>query len=170
VPSVSRVLALLDPNQPESETALVEVEQAAQQLGIQVIPVRVRTTDELNGALEAAMASQPDALISNSVGAVLSINRQATIDFAARHKLPSIEISHAWTQLGGLMGYGPDIDAMYRRAGAYYVDRILRGARPADLPIEQPTQFEFSVNRTTARALGISIPADFAAQVTLWID
>jgi putative tryptophan/tyrosine transport system substrate-binding protein len=80
------------------------------------------------------------------------VNRQTTIDFATRHKLPSIEIGHTWPQLGGLMGFGPDINAMYRRAGAYYVDRILRGTRPADLPIKQPTAFEFSVNRTTAQA------------------
>jgi putative ABC transport system substrate-binding protein len=91
------------------------------------------------------------------------------IELAKQYRLPVIYQSGEYTQAAGLLSYSPSLPAVFRRA-ADYVDKVLRGARPAELPVEQPSTFELVVNRTTAQTLGISIPADIAAQVTDWVQ
>ena len=92
------------------------------------------------------------------------------MSFALQHALPTAASSIDITTVGGLLHYGAELVPLYRRAASYHVDRILRGAKPADLPVEGPTVFHLAINRTTAAALGIMIPPEVAAQVTEWID
>jgi putative ABC transport system substrate-binding protein len=103
-------------------------------------------------------------------GVIIPTNHFTIVGFAIQHGLPTASNQPSAIEAGGLLYYGPDILVLDRRAGNYYVDQILRGARPADLPVEQPTVFELVINRTTAAALGIMIPTDLAAQVTEWVE
>ena len=129
---------------------------AAQALGIQLQVLEVQESDDYKRAFAAASSERADALF------VLqcyfnNFNRQRIVDLAAQHRLPAIYSTRAWVQAGGLMSYGPSVPDMGRRA-ATYVDKILKGAKPADLPVEQPTKFELVINLKTAKALGITIP------------
>src|SRR5262249_160458 len=94
----------------------------------------------------------------------------AVMSFAFQHGLPTASVSNNASAAGGLLEYGPDRAWLYRRAASYHVDHILRGAKPADLPVEGPTVFDLVGNRTPAGTLGLAIPPDFATQVTSWID
>src|SRR5262249_14768714 len=117
----------------------------------------------------------PQALVSClGSGLIISATNQPALtsitDFALQHALPTASNRSGTTSAGCLLYYGPDIVALHRHAARYHADRILRSPRPADLPFEGPTAFELRINRTAARTLGITIPPEFAAQVTAWID
>lgn len=133
-----------------------ELDRAAQQLGLVLVHAGARRADDLPAAFAAMTARQPDALLASDTPLIVQY-RRPIIEFTARHRLPDIHAFREAAEDGALMSYGIDLVALYRRA-AFYVDRLLKGARPGDLPIEQPTKFELVVNAKTARALGLTIP------------
>jgi putative ABC transport system substrate-binding protein len=155
-PKVSRVAILWNPNNAANVAGFKESEVAARALKIQLLPVDVRRADDFEGAFPAALRARADALIA--VGdAVLLTHRARIADFAAKNRLPAMYANQDYMDAGGLMFYGPNVADMFRRA-ATYVDKILKGAKPGDLPVEQPTKFEFVINLKTAKALGLTIP------------
>jgi putative ABC transport system substrate-binding protein len=116
----------------------------------------IRGPGDFDGAFAKMSRSRPDALMTLD-DPLTSYHRKRIVDFAARHRLLAIYAIREFVEAGGLMSYAPNFAHMFRRA-AYFVDRILKGARPADLPVEQPTTFELVINMKTAKALGLTIP------------
>jgi putative ABC transport system substrate-binding protein len=141
-----------------------ETQDAAQVLGVQLQSLEVQDPDDIERVLEATSRERLDALIVVHSGPV-TLRRAQIIDFATKSRLPAIYGFREYVEAGGLMAYGPNLPDMYRRA-AYYVDRILKGAQPADLPIEQPMRFDFAINLGTAQALGLTIPPHVLLQAT----
>jgi putative ABC transport system substrate-binding protein len=136
------------------------VKATALTLGLEVVPLQIRRAEDVAPAFET-LTSQIDALYVVS-DALVSANRSRIITFALSNRLPTIFNTRDYVQAGALMSYGPNFPALFRRA-AEYVDKILRGAKPGDLPVEQPTKFDFVINLTTARALGLTIPPTLIA-------
>ena len=155
-PKLARVALLYNPDNPASVLALKETQRWAVRLGISVEPHEFRGPQDIENALKAIAARRPDALMTTADPLIASY-RARIVDFTAQHRLPSMYPTRDFVDAGGLMFYGGSIPEMYRRA-AVYVDRILKGARPSDLAIEQPTKFDMVINMKTARALGITIP------------
>jgi putative ABC transport system substrate-binding protein len=155
VPGMARVAVLYNPVEVSAVRQLRDTEDAARVLGLQVQALEVRGLDDLEGAFAAARQRRADG-VTVLAGPGLSEHRVQLVDLAAQHRLPTIYVQRAFVEAGGLMSYAASNRAMARRA-ASYVDRILKGAKPADLPVEQPTQFELVLNRKTAKALGITI-------------
>jgi putative tryptophan/tyrosine transport system substrate-binding protein len=130
-------------------------------LKLEVQSLEVRTPDDVNSALEAAVREKANALIT--VEDPLTVNyRRQIADFSAKNRLPTMSGLREYVDVGGLLSYGPALADLYRRA-AGYVDKILKGTKPSELPVEQPTKFELVVNLKTARALGLTIPPDMLA-------
>jgi putative ABC transport system substrate-binding protein len=156
-PRARRVAVLLNPANPTNPLQLKEIQTAAAGAGVTLVPVEVRGRDDIDGAFVATRKQQAAALV---VFADPMFGSEVTsiADLAAKNRLPTIWAERQYVEAGGLMSYGTSYDDLYRRAAAY-VDRILKGARPADLPVEQPTRFELVLNLKTARALGLSFPA-----------
>ena len=152
VPGVSRVAVLGPPGHPDWS----ELTVAAQALGIQLHPLPVTSPDEFEPALAAALREHANALIVLPDPITNYYTRQI-VNLVTQSRLPAMYALKGYVTVGGLMAYGPSIPALYWRA-ASYVDRILKGAKPADLPVEQPTQFELVINLKTAEALGLTIP------------
>jgi putative ABC transport system substrate-binding protein len=161
IPAVTRVALLWG---APSLGNFAEPHAAARALGIDLDVVHARRADELEGAFAAITQQRADALLGSSQQGTLS-SRQRIVDLALQHRLPSMGDERNWAAAGGLMSYGTDRAATWRRA-AYYVARILQGALPAELPIEQPTKFDFVINLKTAEALGLTIPPQVLAQAT----
>jgi putative ABC transport system substrate-binding protein len=156
VPTVSRVAVLSNPTNPAVAVSLGAAEAAALSLHVQLQVLRARAVSELDGAMSAATREGAGALIV--IGDSVFFGQRARIaKLAAQSHLPSMFLEREHAQAGGLMAYGPSFRDNYRRA-ATYVDRILRGAKPADLPVEQPRKFELLINLRTAKALGLTIP------------
>jgi ABC-type uncharacterized transport system substrate-binding protein len=130
---------------------------AAQTLGFEIQPLGVREPDDFAAAFAAMERDRPDAILMVT-DALTSLNRRRVFEFAAQQKLPAIYEYASLVRDGGLMSYGPDMNEVYDRAADLAV-RILKGARPADLPFEQPTRFHFAINKNTLKALGLTIPA-----------
>jgi putative ABC transport system substrate-binding protein len=135
--------------------------KAAQQIGVTVQPLGVREPDDFNDAFAAMNREMPDAILMVSDSLTL-LNRKRVIDFAAERRLPAIYEQDAITRDGGLMSYGADQRESFQRAAAL-VDRIFKGAKPADLPVEQPTRYQFVLNLKTARAMNLAVPNTLAA-------
>jgi putative ABC transport system substrate-binding protein len=160
IPASRRLGILANPEYPGLKTEMNEIQEAARTLGLDV------TTSEIHQALDIAPAfdmlrGRVDAIYT--VGDPLLNSQRASIGtLALRAQLPTIFIQREYVDAGGLVSYGPNIPSMFRRA-ADYVDKILRGAKPGDLPVEQPTKFDFVINLTTAKALGISVPQTLLA-------
>ena len=154
VPHATRVTVLLNPTHVDLEYK--ELEAAGRKLGIKLQAVEVRSPEELEGGLRAVAAGKPDALIVVP-SRLLNLNLKRIATFALEQRLPSVSMWSAFTEVGGLMTYGPDVPSMVKRS-AYHVDKVLKGAKPADLPMERPTRFELVVNLKTARALGLTVP------------
>ncbi|HEY7066848.1 MAG TPA: ABC transporter substrate-binding protein [Chloroflexota bacterium] len=165
VPSLTRLAVLWNAGNPADNVELQELQEAAATLGIQVAPVAVRSTDDLNGALDTIARKQADALFLITDPIFAPPYLAPVTDFALTQRLPSSYTFRAFADTGGLATYGPSAIGVARRA-AYYVDRILKGAQPADLPVEQPTQFDFVINLKTARALDLTIPQHVLLQAT----
>jgi putative tryptophan/tyrosine transport system substrate-binding protein len=155
-PRISRLAIIHNPSSPVEAIAVPELKAAAQAAGVEVLPVEVRTPDEFAAAFSALLDRRPDALMAIGNPANFR-NRQLIADFALERRLPSVYHERMFVQAGGLLSYAPSMPEMFRRA-ATYVDKILKGAKPADLPVEQPTEFELVINRRTAQALGLTIP------------
>ena len=155
VPKLSRVAYLLNPANVISVLLCKDAQGVAPALSLTVEAVEVRTTDELDHAL-AAITERAEAFIVDADGFFQPYHTRI-VEFAANHRLPAIYHLRSYVHAGGLMSYGPSFSALGRRA-AIYVDKILKGTKPADLPIEQPTKFELVINLKTAQALGITIP------------
>jgi putative ABC transport system substrate-binding protein len=144
-----------------------EIQTAALQLGVQIEIFDVRAEADLAAAFDAATHGQADALLMG--GQHPEVDRRVT-ELVERERLPVMYPRITEVQAGGLLSYAPNQDALKRRAAAYHVDKILRGAKPADLPVEQPTTIELAVNQTTAKSLGLTLPPAFVAQVTEWVE
>lgn len=157
VPNVSRVGALWNPaNQAFQTLQVKEAEVAARTLAVQLLFREARNLDELDGAFSAMVRERVGALhVLNDP--MFASNPRRIADLAARSRLPAVYGQRDYADAGGLMAYGPSYTDIFRRA-AIYVDKILKGAKPADLPVEQPTKFELIINLKTARALGLTIP------------
>ena len=163
VPQRARVAVLANPAAGGYESVMHNLTGAAQALGLQLRVVELRRAEELDTAFATMTHEGVDALLVVSDPALMDGLRGRTVDLAATHRLPAM---YGWRELvvaGGLMSYGPSLPDMFQRA-ASYVDRILKGAKPADLPVEQPTQFELVINLKTAQALGITFPPTLLIQ------
>jgi putative tryptophan/tyrosine transport system substrate-binding protein len=155
-PEASRAVAVLwNPAYAGMRARFEEAKVAAPKLGLTARSVEVRDTRELDVAFEAIVREHPEALVLSDP--FTFSQRARIVEFAAEHRLPAIYESSDFVDAGGLMSFGPNISNLYRGA-AVYVDKILKGAKPGDLPIEQPTKFELVLNMKTAKALGISFP------------
>ena len=154
LPHLSRLAVVIGPSNPGIALLLKETEVAAQSLGVTLQILEVRNPDDIPPAFAAMTTERAEAL---SVTETLRLGSTQIIDLAAQHRLPTFFGSRESVDRGGFMSLGPNIPDMYRRA-ATYVDKILKGAKPADLPVEQPIKFEFVLNLKTAQALGFTIP------------
>ena len=152
VPKLSRVGVL---GQVSSQVGFAELETASRKLDVTLEVTDIRTPDDLNGAFDSMVAKQVGALLI-IVGPLTYLLRQPIAEAALKYRLPAITTLNEFAQAGLLMSYGPNISDLYRQA-AIYVDKILRGAMPADLPVEQPTKFELVINLKTAKALGVDV-------------
>jgi putative tryptophan/tyrosine transport system substrate-binding protein len=164
VPKVTRVAVLYD---PANTPSVIEVKEnlpvPAGALRLTIQPWEVRGGDDFDRALAAMGKQRPDGLYAAPSGPLMITNGKRIADFALKSRLPSIYGRREFVDEGGLMSYGADIADSYRRV-AYYVDRILKGAKPADLPVEQPTKFEFVINLKTAKQIGLTIPPEVLAR------
>ena len=168
IPKLSRVAVLWNPQSASATLNWKEHQQPAQQLGIQLQSLEVRSPNELDKAFEAATRARAGAL-AILPDPVISTNLRQIVDFAAKSRLPSIYQSSEFADAGGLVTYGPDRADLFRRA-ATYVDKILKGAKPGDLPVEQPTRLELVVNLKTAKALGLTMPPEIMLRATRVIE
>ena len=156
VPSVRQVVALTDPAYPDSGPTAKALEAAARVLGLQLRILEVRDPSGIESALQAIHSERAEGLMVLE-DPLLNTHRRRIVELAAKRRLPTMCALREYVDAGGLMFYGAAFPDMYRRA-AYFVDRILKGAKPADLPVEQPTKFELVVNMKAAKALGVTIP------------
>jgi putative tryptophan/tyrosine transport system substrate-binding protein len=156
VPSVRNVAVLWNADDLGMTLRYRAAEVEAQRLGLAIVPLGVRAPDDFDAAFSEMTKTPPDAILM--VTDILTVlNRKRVIDYAEKHRLPAIYESARFARDGGLMAYGPDTDAIFDRA-AGLADRILKGAKPADLPLELPTRFQFAVNLNTAKAISLTIP------------
>ena len=157
VPNLSRIAVLWNAANPMKVLDFNETQRAAQTLGLTVYSIEMKAPSDLEAAFAAITRTRPDALLM-LVDEVLALGMYPRIaDFAVKQRLPSIIGEPRYAAAGGLMAYGPSVVDILRRA-ASYVDKILKGAKPADLPVERPTKFELAINLKTAKALGLTIP------------
>jgi putative ABC transport system substrate-binding protein len=157
LPRLTRVAVLSDPRNPSHALVLREVDVAARSLKVKVQILEARAPAQFAEAFSAATKERAGALIVIGAGTTHFVHRARLVELAAQSRLPTMYPVREFAEAGGLMAYGVDLRDSFRRA-AGYVDRILKGARPADLPVEQPTKFELVVNLKTAKALGLTIP------------
>ena len=162
VPDIRNVAILSNPTNAYHELAIREMNARARSLGVQLQLVEARSPNEFEGAFAAMAKERAGALIVLS-DAMLNSHRTRLADLAARNRLPAAFGVRESVEAGGLMSYGPSFLDLFRRSGAY-VDKILKGAKPADLPVEQPTEFELVINVKTAKALGLTVPSQLLAR------
>ena len=155
VPGLRRLAILANVGFPNAATVIAEVQAAARMLGLEVATLEIRQAEDIAPAFEA-LKGRADALYVAS-DPLVNTNRIRINTFALGARLPTMHTFREHVEAGGLMSYGPNLPDLWRRAGDY-VDKILRGAKPADLPVEQPTKFDFVINLVTAKALGLSVP------------
>jgi putative ABC transport system substrate-binding protein len=154
IPKLVRVAILWDPK--GSAQTWQESQDAARALGLQLHPIRVSSAGKLEDAFKAATKVQSAALMV-AAGSLSSSNAKIVTDLAAKYRLPAVFDRSEFITTGGLMSYGPDRAELYRRA-AIFVDKILKGTKPADIPVEQPTKFELIINLKAAKQIGLTIP------------
>jgi putative ABC transport system substrate-binding protein len=156
VPKATRVAVLWNPNSHGGVLGFKEMQAAAPGLKVTLLSIEVRRPDELEAAYAAITAQKADGLLVITDPITFG-NRGQIIEFAAKHRLPAMYEVREFVNEGGLMSYGPSLVAMIRRV-PFLLDKILKGAKPADIPVEQPTQFEMVVNEKTAKTIGLTIP------------
>jgi putative tryptophan/tyrosine transport system substrate-binding protein len=162
VPSISRVALLFNPTVPSAKMILEESLQSAQALGLQTLPLEVRSASDIDAAFTAAHKAKINAL-SVAQSPPITAHQKRILDLTAKDHLSAIFADREWTNLGGLMCYGPNYADVFRHA-ATYVDKIFKGAKPTDLPVEQPTKFELVINLKTAKQIGLTIPPNVLAR------
>jgi len=155
LPRLSRVMVLWNSANDGMKLRFREAELAAQTLGVTLQSVAVRSPDDFDAAFAAMTRDRPESLLVLA-DTVTTANRRRAVEFAASNRIPAIYETRLFVEAGGLMSYGVNMHEHYRRA-ASYVDRILKGAKPGDLPVEQPTKFELVINMKTAKAIGLTI-------------
>jgi putative ABC transport system substrate-binding protein len=161
-PRVTRAAVLRDPAVAAGAGQLGAIQSVAPSFGVEVRPVDVRDAGEIERAVTAfARSSNGGLIVTANTGAI--VHRELIITLAARYRLPTVYFYRFFVTAGGLISYGPDSTDQFRRA-AGYVDRILKGEKPADLPVQAPTKYEFAINLKTARALGLTVPATLLAR------
>jgi putative ABC transport system substrate-binding protein len=160
-PRLARVIVIRNPTNASGVGQFAAIQALAPSLGVELRPIDVRDAREIERAITAFAPSANDGLIVTSAGA--SVQRDVIIGLAARHRLPAVYPFRFYVAAGGLISYGPDFLDQYRRA-AGYIDRILRGEKPADLPVQQSTKFEMAINLKTAKALGVEVPPTLLAR------
>ncbi len=160
MPRLSRVAVVWNPDHPDPD--LQDTQTAAARLGIRLQSIEVRRADDFEGALAAAERERAEAMIVVS-SRLMNLRQTQLLDFAAKNKIPLVTGWGSWVQNGALFSYGPNINEIVRRS-VTHVDKILRGARPADIPIEQPTRFELVVSVKTARILNLTVPPSLLAR------
>src|SRR5262249_39075379 len=155
VPSVSRVAVLWDPTEPGRREIAKEAEAAARVLGLDVQLLEARDPAELDSAFTSIARGRAQAVLVQASQMIMA-RGERIVELAMKNRLPTMSAFRWYPEAGGFMSYGLSYDAQFRRA-AYYVDKILRGAKPGELPIEQPTKFELVINMKTPKALGLTI-------------
>jgi putative tryptophan/tyrosine transport system substrate-binding protein len=168
IPGLSKGAVLWNSANPANSLAWRETEGAGQKLGVTLASQQLRGPTDFEGAFAAIAEQHPDALLVMQDALTLE-HRKEIIDFALQNKLPSMFVGKEWVEEGGLMSYGDSLPERYRRA-ADVVGKILRGTKPEDIPVEQPTTFELAVNLKTARAIGLTLPPAFLARADLVIE
>jgi ABC-type uncharacterized transport system substrate-binding protein len=156
IPKASRVAVLTNPSGLNWKLNIKEMEPAARSLGVQLQVLEVRGRDDLDRAFQSAKRQRADALLLPASG-ILALSRKRIVELISESRLPVIGSEGSWAEQGCLLAYGPSTAESYRRA-AVYVDKILKGAKPAELPVEQPMKFEFVINLKTAKQIGVKIP------------
>jgi putative tryptophan/tyrosine transport system substrate-binding protein len=161
-PGVTRAAVIRDPTNTAGIGQFAAIQSVAPSLGVEVVPLNVRAATEIEHAV-AAFARAPNGGLIVTGSALAVLHRDLIVTMGARHKLPAVYWDRAPVTGGGLISYGPDLLDQFRRAAAY-VDRILKGEKPADLPVQAPTKFELVINLKTVKALGLEIPATVLAR------
>jgi putative ABC transport system substrate-binding protein len=162
LPNIGRVAVLSNPANPAHAPAVENVKAAARALRVELQLLEARGPDEFDGAF-AAMAKERVGALVVIADPVFNIHRTRLADLEAMNRLPSMHGVREYVEAGGLMSYGPNLSDLFRRA-ATYVDKILKGAKPSDLPVEQPNKFEFVINLKTAKTLGLTVPPSLLAR------
>jgi putative tryptophan/tyrosine transport system substrate-binding protein len=162
VPPPATIAWLRDPSSPNFEIEVRDVEPAARELGRQLLSLDARSPREIDAAFATIVQSRAGALLIGT-GPFFITRRRQLAALAARHGVPAIAALREFVVAGGLMSYGASDADAYRRAGSHYVGRILKGAKPGDLPVEMPTKYELVVNVEAAKALGLDLPAKLLA-------
>ena len=164
VPKVSRFAFLNDDESMPSKSMFKDGQTVAQALGVklQLVEVKTQNTD-IDGAFRLMAKERIGALITGSGGLGSSLHRKKILELVEQNRMPAIYPAVVWTDAGGLMYYGANIPDLYRRA-ATFVDKILKGAKPADLPVEQPMKFDFGINLKAAKQIGLTIPPNVLAR------
>jgi putative ABC transport system substrate-binding protein len=163
-PSISHIAVLWNRSSPLQVVAEKQTRAAAQLLGMKMLSLGVRTREDIDAALSTVVRERPQGLLVLADRLFLH-HRQRIMDFALEHRLPGVHAYRELVEAGGLMSFGPDYAGMHRRA-AIFVDRILRGAKPGDLPVERPASFELVVNLKTAKLLGLTVPQPVMMRAT----
>ncbi len=167
VPHASKIAVLINPgNQIHRLIVADELPRVAQNMRLDLPVVEARTPDDIEPAFSAIAAQKPDAIL---VFADTMLNRPRVAELTIEHRLPGLSLFRLFPNNGGLMSYGPDVNDLFRRGG-YFIDKILKGIRPADLPVQQPTKFELVINLKAAKALDIVVPSAFLARADAVIE
>jgi putative ABC transport system substrate-binding protein len=161
-PSITRAAVIRDPAISAGLGLFGAIQSAAPSLALEVSPVNVRDAGEIERGI-ASFALSPNGGLIVTGSALAAVHRNLIVALAARHKLPAVYFERYFIRAGGLVSYGPDYIDQFRRA-AGYVDRILKGEKPADLPVQAPTKYELAINLKTARALGLAVPPTVLAR------
>ena len=167
-PGVTRAAILRNPDQGSGTAQFGVIQAVALALRMEVNPINMRDADQIERAV-AAFAGSPNGGLIQTASVVAQVHRKLVIALAARHKLPAIYYERSFVAAGGLASYGPDYVDQYRRSAAY-VDRILKGEKPADLPVQAPTKYELVINLKTTKALGLEVPPTLLARADEVID
>ena len=167
-PTFSRVALLWNPTNPAARNDWREADAAARALGVMPSSLEVRKSEDFGPAFEAARKQRADVIVVLLDGLIQNHQRQI-VDLARRHRLPGVYASREFAEAGGLLSYGVNYSDLYRRA-AIYIDKVFKGARPRDLPVQQPTKFELVINAKTAKTLGVTIPPALVLRVDQIID
>jgi putative ABC transport system substrate-binding protein len=168
VPNASRIAIVWNENDPSMTLRYREIERAANVLHVAVQPLAVRAPEDFANAFSAMTRQRPDALFLVS-DALTTVNRKQVLEFATAHRIPAMYEFSFLVQDGGLISYGAKLDEMFRRT-AFYVDRILKGGKPGDIPVEQPTRYYLFINLKSAKAIGLTIPQTLILQADQVIE